>query len=128
MRLLVDTHAFFWWLQGSERLSRAAAEALESTDNEALVSSVVAWEMATKSRIGKWPEGERVANDIETVIQARGLTALPISIGHARYAGLFPGDHRDPFDRILAAQSELENAPLVTADPIFRSFGVRVLW
>lgn len=128
MRVLVDTHAFFWWLKGDRRLSATALRAIDDAGNEVLISAVIPWELATKTRIGKWPEGRSVVEDLDLLIEQRGLQALPISLAHARRAGLLPGNHRDPFDRLLAAQSELEGAPLVTADPAFSSFGVVILW
>jgi PIN domain nuclease of toxin-antitoxin system len=128
MRLLLDTHAFFWWLKGDRRLSTRAGVAIDNADNDILVSAVVAWEMASKSRIGKWPEGRIVVDDIEGVVAAKGLEPLPVSLAHARRAGLLDGEHRDPFDRLLAAQAEIEGATLVTADSVFRTFGVSVLW
>lgn len=128
MRLLLDTHAFFWWLKGDRRLSARANAVIDDADNDVLVSAVVAWELATKSGIGKWPECGVVVDDIEGVVAARGLKPLPVSLAHARRAGLLDGEHRDPFDRLLAAQTEIEGATLVTADPVFRSFGVSVLW
>ncbi len=128
MRLLVDTHAFFWWLTGSRRLSASALTALEQESNEVLVSAVVAWELATKVRVGKWPGGEVAVNDLEQVVSERLLTPIPITIAHARLAGSLPGVHRDPFDRVLAAQAIVEGVPLVTADPAFRGFDVKTLW
>lgn len=128
MKVLVDTHAFFWWLKVDRKLSQAALEILEDDGNDVLVSAVVAWELSTKARIGKWPGGAAAANDLEMFVRDNGLHALPISISHARLAGSMPGAHRDPFDRILAAQSNLEDAVLVTADPIFRSFNVSTVW
>src|SRR5262249_50043035 len=128
MRLLVDTHAFFWWLKNDGRLSRRALRSLENAGNEILISPVVAWELATKSRIGKWPEGQVVVHDLNNLIAANGLTELPISIDHGRLAGLLPGAHRDPFDRMLAAQAKLEALTLVTGDRVFSEFGIQVLW
>ncbi len=128
MRLLLDTHAFFWWLKGDGRLSVRARVAIDDADNAVLVSAVVAWELATKSRIGKWPEGGIVADDIEDVVALRGLEAVGVSIAHARRAGQLDGAHRDPFDRLLAAQALIEDATLVTADSAFHAFGVPVLW
>jgi PIN domain nuclease of toxin-antitoxin system len=128
MRLLVDTHAFFWWLKTETKISRHALAALEDDDNEILVSAVVAWELATKSRLGKWPGGRPVVDDLRDFILANHLTELPITIAHGREAGLLSGTHRDPFDRMLAAQARLENAVLITADPVFPGFGVNVLW
>jgi PIN domain nuclease of toxin-antitoxin system len=128
MRLLLDTHAFFWWLRFEGKLSAAVRHALGDSRNEILVSAVVAWELAAKARIGKWPEGDIVANDIEAVVADQGLQALPITIPHARIAGALFGDHRDPFDRMLAGQAIVEDATLVTADPVFRTFPVSTLW
>jgi PIN domain nuclease of toxin-antitoxin system len=128
MRLLVDTHAFFWWLTIDRKLSRRALEALEDEGNEILVSAVVAWELATKSRLGKWPEGHVAVHEMDDFVRVNDLQPLPISIDHGRLAGLLPGRHRDPFDRMLAAQSKIEGVPLVTADPFFRDFGTSTLW
>jgi PIN domain nuclease of toxin-antitoxin system len=128
MRLLVDTHAFFWWLKGDRKLSQYALASLEDERNEILISPVVAWELATKSRLGKWPEGHAAVHDLNNFISENGLIELPISIDHGRLAGLLPGDHRDPFDRMLAAQAKLESVALVSADKVFPDFGVQVLW
>jgi PIN domain nuclease of toxin-antitoxin system len=128
LRILVDTHAFFWWLTLDRRLSPRALEALEDQTNEVLVSAVIAWEMATKIRLGKWPGGAAIADDLDKTVHEHDLQALPITMAHARLAGSLPSPHRDPFDRILAAQSELEGAVLATADPAFRDFNVAVLW
>jgi PIN domain nuclease of toxin-antitoxin system len=128
MKLLVDTHALFWWLKTDKRISRRAFSALEDELNQVLVSPVVAWELATKSRLGKWPEAGTVVNDLRDFVLANNLIELPISIAHGRAAGLLTGVHRDPFDRMLAAQAKLEDATLITADPVFGEFGVKVLW
>jgi PIN domain nuclease of toxin-antitoxin system len=128
MRLLVDTHAFFWWLKVDGKLSRRALTALEDEGNEVLVSPVIAWELATKSRLGKWPEGQAAVEDLHDLMVGNHLAELPITIGHGRLAGLLPGVHRDPFDRMLAAQAKFEGIALVSADPVFPAFGVEVLW
>jgi PIN domain nuclease of toxin-antitoxin system len=128
MKVLVDTHAFFWWLTVDRKLSRRAHEALEDARNEVLVSAVVAWEIATKVRVGKWPGGEVVLEDLDAFVDDNELQPLPITIAHGRQAGSMRGAHRDPFDRILATQSRLEGAPLITADPIFQTLDVSVLW
>ena len=128
MKILVDTRAFFWWLTGDPKLSSRARDLLEDKGNDLMVSSVVAWELATKSRIGKWPSGVAAADEIDRLIETNRLRPLAISVAHARLAGRLPGDHRDPFDRMLAAQSDLEGVPLVTRDRIFRDFGIEVLW
>jgi PIN domain nuclease of toxin-antitoxin system len=111
-----------------EKLSTPARALLDDRENKILISAVVAWEAATKSRLGKWPEGRVVADNIERYADRYDLEMLPISVQHARRGGLLPGDHRDPFDRLLAAQADIESVPLVTADPAFRAFGTLTLW
>jgi PIN domain nuclease of toxin-antitoxin system len=127
MTILLDSHAFFWWEVNDPRLSRRAAELIQS-DDEVWVSSVVAWEITNKTRAGRWPEAEPLARRFFEIISSEGFIPLPITLQHAHLAGSLPGAHRDPFDRMLAAQAQIENVPLVTADPAFRAFGTRVLW
>jgi PIN domain nuclease of toxin-antitoxin system len=128
MRILLDTHTYFWWETDDRRLSAAARDAIKNAGNNILVSAVTAWELATKARFGKWPEAADLAADIAAALQAEAFEPLPISLEHARMAGFLPSPHRDPFDRMLAAQAQVEGIALVTADPVFRGLGVRVLW
>jgi PIN domain nuclease of toxin-antitoxin system len=128
MRVLLDTHVFFWWVNDSPKLSDRARDIIASEPNDIFISAVVAWELATKARFGKWPEAFDLATDIDAILVANAFTPLSIKLEHARVAGFLPGQHRDPFDRVLAAQSQIENMALVTADPVFRIFGTRVLW
>jgi len=109
-------------------LSAVAYDALEDSDNSVIASPVVAWELATKGRLGKWPgAGEAMAQLSEWTKSGR-LDALPISIAHAALAGAFAVKHRDPFDRMLAAQSRIEGIPIVSADHALRQFDIDVLW
>src|SRR5207245_612501 len=110
------------------KLSRRAHAAIEDDATEVLVSAVTAWELATKARLGKWPDAARIAADIEAILVANAFQPLSITMRHAKRAGELPSPHRDPFDRMLAAQSEIEGIPLVSADPIFQSLGTRILW
>lgn len=128
MDLLLDTHALLWWLFDDERLSRTARELIADPDNTILVSSASAWEIATKHRLGKLAVADLLVDDIEGWITKARFRELPISITHAQRAGSWPQAHRDPFDRMLAAQSVLEAIPLLSADPVLRTFGARVLW
>lgn len=128
MRVLVDTHAFYWWVVDSPRLSGRAREVLTEQDNDVFISAVVAWELATKSRVGRWPEAIPIVTDIASVIETNNFAPLAITVEHARAAGLLLGRHRDPFDRLLAAQSQIEGLQLISADPVFRAFGTAVLW
>jgi PIN domain nuclease of toxin-antitoxin system len=128
MRVLLDSHVFFWWSVDHPKLSRAARGAIEDPENEIYVSAVVAWEMATKIRLGKWEEAGPVAAVLDEAIARNNFLPLPISIIHGRVAGSLTSRHGDPFDRMLAAQAQIEIAQLITADPVFKAFGTRVIW
>ena len=128
MRLLLDTHALIWWLSGDERLSMRAREAIQTTDDAVLVSAVSAMEVSTKFRLGKLPQAGRLAQDFEAIIQSQGFTELPISIRHGRIAGTLQVAHKDPFDRLLIAQSLSEDVPLVSNEALFDDFGVTRVW
>ena len=127
-RILLDSHALFWFVHGDGRLSRSAREAIEATDAAVQVSAITAWEIAYKFGAGKWPEAEILTRDFIGIISDLGFVPLPLSLEHARHAGVLRSPHRDPFDRMLPAQAEIEDIPLVTADPAFRQFKVRILW
>jgi PIN domain nuclease of toxin-antitoxin system len=128
VRILLDTHAYFWWETDHPKLSRRARELITAAETEVLVSAVVAWELATKAHLGKWPGAAEVVADVERALVEEAFAPLPIRLPHARAAGLLPSAHRDPFDRMLAAQAQIENVPLVSADPAFRGFAIEVLW
>ena len=128
MRLLLDTHAFLWWLAGERTLTRKARAAIESEDNDIFVSAVTAWEIATKFRIGKLPEAAAVAMDVTGAIAAEGFNELALSMVHAERAGALDGPHRDPFDRMLIAQSLIDGLALVSNERVFDRFGVTRLW
>jgi PIN domain nuclease of toxin-antitoxin system len=128
LRILFDTHALVWFLQGDLRLSARAREAIEQTDAALYVSPVSAWEISNKVRLGKWEQAVVLAERFAERLDELAIEALPITLEHAHLAGSLPGAHRDPFDRMLAAQARIEDMPLVTADPAFRQFGTRVLW
>jgi PIN domain nuclease of toxin-antitoxin system len=127
MRIIIDTHIYFWWVTGDRRLPPEVRGLLDGGSAGVLMSAVVPWELATKSRLGKWPSARRVLDEIEQLLGAGQMTALPITTLHAKIAGLFPANHRDPFDRLLAAQARCENAPLVTVDSAFGGFDVELI-
>ena len=128
MRLLLDTHTLLWWLDGDRRLSRRARTQLGDPANEIIVSAASAWEITSKHRIGKLPGAGEVAADVAGAVAGQGFTSLDITIVHAQRAGRLAGDHRDPFDRMLAAQAQLEDLPLVTDDAVFDTLGVNRIW
>ncbi|WP_419162512.1 type II toxin-antitoxin system VapC family toxin [Candidatus Palauibacter sp.] len=128
MRVLLDTHAFLWWLADSGRLSRPARRVIADETNDIVVSAASAWEIATKYRIGRLPGRETVALDVVGHIAGQGLRELPISVTDAERAGRLPGPHRDPFDRMLAAQALVRGLSLVSADAVFDRYGVARVW
>lgn len=128
MRLLLDTHALLWWFTADQRLSARAQSAIADEANEVYVSAASAWEIATKQRLGMLDEVAQATERFAELVAADGFLHLPVSHGHGLRAGGFDVAHRDPFDRILAAQSLLESMPLVTRDPAFADFRITTLW
>lgn len=128
MRLLLDTHALLWWFTADPRLSVRAQAAIADEANAIHVSAASAWEIATKQRIGKLDEVPQAAERFAELVAADGFLHLPVSYLHGLRAGGYTVAHRDPFDRMLAAQSELESMVLVTRDPAFSVFPIATLW
>jgi PIN domain nuclease of toxin-antitoxin system len=128
VRLLLDTHAFLWWLAGESALSPAARKAIGEDKNTIFISAASAWEIATKYRIGKLPGVASIVGNLGAVIADQGFTDLPICLYHAQVAGTLPGVHRDPFDRLLVAQALLEKLLIVSNEQQFDAFGVSRLW
>jgi PIN domain nuclease of toxin-antitoxin system len=127
LRLLLDTHALIWWFLDDARLGRNAEAAIRDAD-EVFVSAVSAWETTLKHRYGKLPEAALLVRDFAGLIEADGFRGLDLTIGHAQRAAAYEQAHRDPFDRLLVAQAELEHLVLVSRDPAFDAFGVQRLW
>ena len=127
MRLLLDTHAFIWWLAGSERLSQSARCSIADETNEKLVNAASAWEITTKYRLGKLPNAGAGGLDVAGAIASQGFDELVVTVDDAARAGSLPGPHRDPFDRMLIAQALLGNLVLVSNEPLFNQYGVRRL-
>jgi PIN domain nuclease of toxin-antitoxin system len=128
VRLLLDTHAFLWWLAGHPSLSKRARTEIDSSGSDVFVSAASAWEIATKYRLGKLPEADLVALDVASTIESQQFTPLAVSVRHGQAAGALPGSHRDPFDRMLVAQAMLEDLTLVSNERAFDVYGVKRLW
>jgi PIN domain nuclease of toxin-antitoxin system len=127
-RLLLDTHAFLWWTGDLRSLTKIAREVVSDPENSVFVSAASAWEITTKFRIGKLPEAAIVAQDVAQAVGRQGFTELPVTVAHAQRAGTLPGPLRDPFDRMLIAQSIVEGMPLVSNERRFDRYGVTRLW
>ncbi len=128
MKLLLDTHVLLWALLEPQKLSPEMRRALEDSDNTILVSAATAWEIATKWRLGKLRQAQAVVDHYAMALHRLAAVELPISGAVAREAGLWDVPHRDPFDRLLAAQAKADNLVLASTDPAFAQFeGVVVL-
>ena len=128
MRLLLDTHALIWWLEGSSRLSPSARQAMENEEHDVLTSAATAWEITTKHRLGKLPGADLIAADVAGAIADQGFGELAITVDDAARAGALPGPHRAPFDRMLIAQAQAHNLVLISSESLFERYGVRRLW
>jgi PIN domain nuclease of toxin-antitoxin system len=127
MKLLLDTHAFMWWDGDPGKLSAQALAAIRDPANEVWFSAVNIWEMVIKAQLSKITLRLPLA-DIVAKQQANGLRALGVTLAHVLPVEALPPIHKDPFDRLLAAQANAEGAELVTGDPVFAQYPVRVLW
>ncbi|HKO47119.1 MAG TPA: type II toxin-antitoxin system VapC family toxin [Polyangiaceae bacterium] len=128
MRLLLDTHALLWWLADDDRLSQRVREAIADPERTVYSSPASAWEIATKHRIGRLPEAHELLADFSGMLLRAGIEELPITMKHAVLAGTLGGSHRDPFDRMLAAQALCESLEVVTKDDAIAVLGARCLW
>ncbi len=126
--VLLDTHVFLWAVLEPEKLSRRSLELLEDPDNKLLVSVASAWEISTKFRLGRLDGAKSVVRHYQQALSGLGAESLPITNAHALLAGSWPMDHKDPFDRMLAAQAHLGSFPIVSADIILESFGCTRFW
>ena len=130
MRLLLDTHALYWYIEGDQKLSGAAQELIQDATNEILVSPASYWEIAIKLGLGKWQLNRPYEEFLDVALVQYGFVVLPILPRHtAILIDLeFPKNHKDPFDRLLVAQAMSENVSIVSADSHLDSYSVRRLW
>lgn len=128
MRLLLDTHTLIWFLEDAPPLSVAARSAIENGDHVKYISHASAWEMAIKMSLGKLRLPVPYADLFPSRLEAMGFEMLPINLAHFRALLTMPWHHRDPFDRLLIAQAQIEGLTLVTRDSHFAAYGVSILW
>ena len=125
MKLLLDSHAYLWWLADESELSPSARAAVADPANLVLVSAAAIWEIEIKRSLGRLEAGSA---DLVAEIEANRFAALPVSAKHAATAARLPRHHDDPFDRMLIAQSQVEGLVCVTRDPAFQIYGAPCLW
>jgi len=128
VRLLLDTHAFLWWVGEDAKLSRAARDAIGDGANECYFSMASAWELAIKVSLGKLTVNGRLDRLLPEQLAANGFETLHIEVDHVARVASLPFHHRDPFDRLLVAQALAEDLAIVSADLVFRRYGVRRVW
>ena len=127
MKILLDTHALIWWFGNESKLSRRASSIIANQKNTVLVSAAIAWELAIKVNLGK-VDALSLTTELPRYTAEEGFEELPISVEQAVRAGLLPLHHRDPFDRLLVAQAQGLNVPILSADTILDQYDVKRLW
>lgn len=128
MRVLVDTHAYLWFVFGDHRLSSEAARLMQASENQIVLSIVSLWEIAIKVSLDKLRLGRGFEEFVQDFVAARDLEVLGVEVPHVVRVANLSWHHRDPFDRLLVAQAQVEALPLVTDDAMMGLYGVRVLW
>jgi PIN domain nuclease of toxin-antitoxin system len=125
--MLLDTHIFLWWLFDDPRLSGKIRAHIKNIENPVYISAATVWEISTKYRLGKLPEASSVAANVTQWVIRAGFQSLNITLEHAQLAGSWNIPHRDPFDRMLAAQAKLEKIPLATTDKALSQFSIDIV-
>ena len=128
MRVLLDTHTFLWWISNDTRLSSRAREIISDGNNELLLSAASGWEIAIKVRLGRLQLPYEPERFIPEQLVINAIQSLPIKISHALHTYSLPIYHRDPFDRIIIAQAQLEGLPILTSDPQIAKYKVEIIW
>jgi PIN domain nuclease of toxin-antitoxin system len=127
VRILLDTHTLIWWATDDSALSKRARRQIAQTP-DVLVSAASAWEMAIKVSLGRLPSALDLLSNFENSLSTRGFQILTITAAHGIRAGLLPGPHKDPFDRMLIAQAQAENLAVLSNDLVFDRYGLNRIW
>jgi PIN domain nuclease of toxin-antitoxin system len=128
VRLLLDTHTLLWWLLDDAALSQTAQGEMANSANDVFVSAVSGWEIAIKYKLGKLPSAARLVVGLDATVAREGFQEIPITLRDGERAGGMPMLHKDPFDRMLAAQAITGELVLVSSDAVFDAYGVARLW
>jgi len=128
VRLLLDTHALLWWFSDDPALPKSCRKLIAQSDSSVFVSAVSALEISTKFRLGRLPTASDLVQDFGGYLDRGNFLSLPVSSDHGIRAGMLPGPHQDPFDRMLIAQAEIEKLFIVSNEKIFDQYGARRIW
>jgi len=128
MRALLDTHAFLWWITNDPRLSTKVREIISHGENEIFLSVASGWEMAIKAGLGRLHLPPNLKHFILEQMALNAIESLPVQMSHALHVYKLPTHHRDPFDRMLIAQAQVERMPIITVDPRVAQYDVEILW
>ena len=128
MKILLDTHAFLWWIADDQKLSGRAREIISDGGNELFLSAAAGWEIAIKVQIGRLKLPEEPIRFILDQMRINAIQSLPIQMNHALHVSTLPQHHRDPFDRLLIAQAQLEGLPVLSSDHQLGNYQVEVIW
>jgi PIN domain nuclease of toxin-antitoxin system len=128
VKLLLDTHAFLWWVEGAPAIGRRARREVADPDNEVFFSMASCWELAIKLSLGKLRLAQSLERFIPEQLTRNGFVLLGVEFRHVARVADLPFHHRDPFDRVLVAQALMDELVIVSADRIFRKYAVTVVW
>ena len=128
MKVLLDTHVFLWWITDDPRLSPRARRIIADGANVAFLSAASGWEIAIKAKLGRLRLPDNPEHFILKQLELNIIEVLPVQMSHALHVYALPYHHRDPFDRLLIAQAQLEKLPILTADPQISRYPVEVIW
>jgi len=128
MKALLDTHTFLWWITDNLKLSSRVRKIISDGKNELFLSAASGWEIAIKAQLGRIKIPDKPELFISEQMLANAIQGLPIQISHALYVYNLPPHHRDPFDRMLVAQAQLEGLPILTDDPQISQYQAKVIW
>ena len=128
MKLLLDTHVFLWWIADYPRLPSKINEIIRNVENKLFLSAASGWEIAIKDNLGRLQLPSELKDFIPEQLVINDIKSLPIQMKHALHVYTLPNYHRDPFDRLLVAQSQIENLPLITADAQIARYPVKIIW
>ncbi len=128
MKLLLDTHTFLWWDNEPDKLPKSVYDLCQNPENELLLSLVSIWEIQIKTQLGKLNLRTSLAQIVTDQQNQNGITLLPITLPHVFALQSLSPHHRDPFDRLLITQAQIEEATLLSKDDVFANYAVRVMW